>query len=66
MNASNKFDDYYNFLILLSKKDIIMKGQKLNVWANLDSTTKELMKWNRLILAKILADRMVRKDLRGY
>lgn len=62
----NKFDDYYNKLMGMNKAHIIIEGQSQNIWADTEGTTKELMKWNKVLLARALADRMERMELRGY
>lgn len=62
----NKFDDYYNKLMGMNKARIIIEGQSQNIWADTEGTTKELMKWNKVLLARALADRMERMELRGY
>lgn len=62
----NKFDDYYNKLMGMNKAHIIAEGQFQNIWADTEGTTKELMKWNKILLARALADRMERMELRGY
>lgn len=62
----NKFYDHYNALMRMHKARIILEGQLQDVWAYTEGTTKELMKWNKALLARTLADRMVRRELRGY
>lgn len=61
-----KFDDYYNKFMGMHKARIILEGQLQDVWAYTEGTTKELMKWNKALLARTLANRMVRRELRGY
>lgn len=54
----SKFDDYYNKFMGMHKARIIVEGQFQNIWADTEGTTKELMKWNKVLLARTLADRM--------
>ena len=62
----SKFDDYYNKFMGMHKARIIAEGQFQNIWADTEGATKELMKWNKVLLARTLADRMARRELRGY
>ncbi len=62
----NNFENYYEKFMEMKKADIIREGQIWDVWARYDSTTKELMKSTKNALARTLADRLVRRELRGY
>ena len=62
----SKFDDYYNKFMGMHKARIIVEGQFQNIWADTEGTTKELMKWNKVLLARTLADRMARRSFGGY
>ena len=48
------------------KARIIDEGMTRNVWANTESNKAALMKWEKVLLARCLADRLVRLQNRGY
>ena len=59
-------DTYYNNLMTMKKIDIIKDGITWGFFANYESTINSLMKWNKVVLARKVADRMVRLETRGY
>lgn len=60
------FETYYNNLMAMKKIDIIKEGITWGFFANYESTINSLMKWNKMVLARKVADRMVRLETRGY
>ena len=60
------FDKYYNRLMDMTKSDIIREGITWGVWADNDANRKALMKYTKVLLARKLADRLVRLESRGY
>lgn len=59
------FDKNYQRLIGMRKAAIIEEGVKRDVWSN-TSVDYLLKHWNKILLARHLADRIERKELRGY
>lgn len=62
----DKFNTYYNNLMLMKKADIIREGITWGIWANTEGNKAELMKWKKVLLARSLADRLERLEKRGY
>lgn len=62
----DKFNTYYNNLMLMKKMDIIREGITWGFWADTPGNIKELMTWKKVLLARSVADRAVRLELRGY
>lgn len=60
------FENYYEKFIEMKKAEIIREGQTWGIWAGYQSTTAALMKWTKNSLARCLADRLVRLEVRGY
>ena len=60
------FETYYNNLMGMKKIDIIKEGITWFFFANYESTINSLMKWNKTVLARKVADQMVRLETRGY
>ena len=60
------FAPSYNNLMAMKPLDIIKEGVAWGFFANYESTINSLMKWNKLALARKVADRMVRLETRGY
>ena len=60
------FETYYNNLMAMKKMDNIKEGIAWGFFANYESTINSLMKWNKMVLARKVADRMVRLETRGY
>lgn len=59
------FDKNYDRLMAMRKAAIIAEGVQRDVWSN--TSTDYLAKhWNKIMLARHLADRIERKELRGY
>lgn len=62
----DKFNTYYNNLMLMKKADIIREGITWGFWADTEGNKAELMKWKKVLLARSLADRLERLERRGY
>lgn len=62
----DKFNTYYNNLMLMKKADIIREGITWGFWTDTPGNIKELMTWKKVLLARSVADRAVRLELRGY
>lgn len=62
----DKFNTYYNNLMLMKKADIIREGITWGFWADTPGNKAELMKWKKVLLARSLADRLERLEKRGY
>lgn len=60
------FETYYNNLMGMKKMDIIREGITWGFFMNSESTVNSLMKWSKVLLARKVADRMVRLEARGY
>ena len=60
------FETYYNNLMTMKKIEIIKEGITWGFFANYESTINSLMKWNKTVLARKVADRMVRLETRRY
>ena len=59
----------YDRLMELTKASIIAEGVQRGFWASTPETTAYLLKsrdWNKKSLARCVADRIVRMELRGY
>ncbi len=63
---TDNFNKYYERLMGMKKADIIREGITWDIWANTPGNVKELMSWKKILLARHLADRLVRLELRGY
>lgn len=59
------FETYYNNLITMKKAEIIREGMTWGRWANYESNFNSLMKWNKTILARNLADWLAWNDANG-
>lgn len=59
------FDKNYKRLMTMRKAAIIDEGIQRDVWSN---TSKDYLvkRWTKILLARHLADRIERKELRGY
>lgn len=64
MNASEIFDRYLNNLMEMKKSEIVSEGITWGFWA--ESSRTDRMKWTKRLLARELADRLTRKEVRGY
>ena len=65
----NMFQIEYDRLMKLTKANIIAEGVQRGFWADRPETTAYLLKsrdWNKKSLARCVADRIVRMELRGY
>lgn len=65
----NMFQIEYDRLMELTKAGIIAEGVQRGFWAARPETTTYLLKsrdWNKKSLARCVADRIVRMELRGY
>ena len=60
------FNNYYNRLMEMSKNEIIREGMTWGIWADNDANRQALMKYTKVLLARKLADRLVRMENRGY
>ena len=60
------FEQYFEHFMSMKKARIIDEGMTRNVWANTESNKAALMKWEKVLLARCLADRLVRLQNRGY
>ena len=61
------FEQYYEKFMEMTTAEIIREGQVWGVWASYQSTTTYLMKnWTKVLLARCLADKLVRLEVRGY
>lgn len=60
------FEQYLENLMGMKKAEIINEGITWGIWANTEGTKVELMKWKKVLLARSLADRLVRLQNRGY
>lgn len=64
MNASEIFDRYLNKLMEMKKSEIVNEGIVWGFWA--ESSRECRMKDTKRGLARELADRLTRKEVRGY
>lgn len=65
----NMFQIEYDHLMKSTKADIIAEGIQRGFWASHPDTASYLLKsrdWNKKSLARCVADRIVRMELRGY
>ena len=65
----NMFQIEYDRLMKLTKASIIAEGIQRGFWADRPETTAYLLKsrdWNKKSLARCVADRIARMELRGY
>lgn len=60
------FETYYNNLMTMKKADIIKEGVTWGIFDSYESTIKSLMKWNKILLARKVADSLERLETRGY
>ena len=60
------FEQYLKEFASLTKAAIIARGQAEGVWSATESNTVALMKWNKTLLSRTLADKLTRRALRGY
>lgn len=60
------FEQYFENFMSMKKAKIIDEGITWGVWANVESNKAALMKWKKVMLARCLADRLVRLQNRGY
>ena len=60
------FEQYFEHFMSMKKARIIDEGMTWNVWADTKSNKAALMKWEKVLLARCLADRLVRLQNRGY
>jgi hypothetical protein len=60
------FETYYSRLMEMKKGEIIREGMTWGIWANSQTNYNALMKWTKVLLARKLADRLVRLENRGY
>ena len=60
------FEQYFKNLMGMKKAKIIDEGIIWDIWANTESNKAALMKWKKVLLARHLADRLVRLQNRGY
>lgn len=60
------FEQYLENLMGMKKAEIINEGITWGIWANTPGNIKELMTWKKVLLARSVADRAVRLELRGY
>lgn len=59
------FETYYNNLMAMKKAEIIREGMTWGCWANYESNFNSLMKWNKVLLARKLADWLVWNETHG-
>lgn len=65
----NMFQIEYDRLMKSTKADIIAEGIQRGFWASHPDTAPYLLKsrdWNKKSLARFVADRIVRMELRDY
>ena len=65
----NMFQIEYDRLMKLTKASIVAEGVQRGFWASDPGNIAYLLKsrdWNKKSLARCVADRMVRMELRGY
>lgn len=65
----NMFQIEYDRLMKLTKANIIAEGVQRGFWASDPGNIAYLLKsrnWNKKSLARCVADRIVRMELRGY
>ena len=60
------FEQYFEHFMSMEKARIIDEGITRGMWANVESNKAALMKWEKVMLARCLADRLVRLQNRGY
>ena len=60
------FEQYFEHFMSMKKAKIIDEGIARNIWTNTESNKAALMKWEKVLLARCLADRLVRLQNRGY
>ena len=60
------FEQYLKNFMGMKKAKIIDEGIARGVWMNTESNKAALMKWEKVMLARCLADRLVRLQNRGY
>ena len=60
------FEQYFEHFMSMKKARIIDEGIAWGIWANTESNKAALMKWEKVMLARCLADRLVRLQNRGY
>ena len=60
------FEQYFEHFMSMKKARIIDEGIARNIWTNTESNKAALMKWEKVLLARCLADRLVRLQNRGY
>ena len=60
------FEQYFENFMSMKKARIIDEGIARNIWTNTESNKAALMKWEKVMLARCLADRLVRLQNRGY
>ena len=60
------FEQYLETFMGMKKAEIINEGIVWGVWANIESNKVALMKWKKVLLARHLADRLVRLANKGY
>ena len=60
------FEQYFEHFMSMKKAKIIDEGITWGIWANVESNKAALMKWKKVLLARHLADRLVRLQNRGY
>ena len=60
------FEQYFEHFMSMKKARIIDEGIARNMWTNTESNKATLMKWEKVMLARCLADRLVRLQNRGY
>ena len=63
------FQIEYDRLMKLTKASIIAEGVQRGFWASTPEITVSLLKsrdWNKKSLARCVADRITRMELRGY
>ena len=65
-NAMTNFEQYLENFMSMKKAKIIDEGIARGVWVNTESNKAVLMKWEKVMLARCLADRLVRLQNRGY
>lgn len=60
------FEQYFENFMSMKKAKIIDEGITWGIWANVESNKAALMKWEKVMSARCLADRLVRLQNRGY
>ena len=60
------FEQYFEHFMSMKKARIVDEGIARNIWMNTESNKAALMKWEKVLLARCLADRLVRLENRGY